>query len=215
METYNSQIRVGQEVSFPAWQGERHYMLPFTLNHGLPATLGRFQATVNQMMDGIEVAKDQDCYLMVDEQEIIPGNFHRRPGLHVDGYWHANIQCYGECTHSPGPSHKPRPTHRPRPNHSPTPRHTSSGNASEGLLLASNYSACRAVVGEYRRNFLEDWRGGDCSDLNVQGMSAIMLQANRAYHMHVMTLHESLVITEPVKRTLIRINAPNQRNICG
>lgn len=185
-----SQIKPGSPVTFPEWRGEKHYMIPFTMSADLPEKISRYQNVVRQMMSGVDVDPNQECYLLVDEKEVLPNNFHRRPGLHVDGYWHPEIQCHG--------------------GHSPAPRHSSL--VPEGLLLASSYAACRALVGQYERDFEADWRGGDCSDLRTDGLREIQLQANRAYLLDVMTLHESLPIYEPVKRTVIRINVPNWGN---
>lgn len=206
-----SQIKPGSPVTFPEWRGEKHYMIPFKMSAALPEKISRYQNVVQQMMSGVDVDPNQECYLMVDEKEVLPNNFHRRPGLHVDGYWWPEIQCHGG--HSPTPRHSPRPTHAPIPGkHRGQGRHFGSSQAPEGLLLASNYAACRALVGQYERDFEADWRGGDCSDLRTDGLREIQLQANRAYLLDVMTLHESLPIYEPVKRTVIRINVPNWGN---
>jgi hypothetical protein len=210
-----SQLNVGSAVVFPEWRGERHYMLPFTLRNGLPKSIGRFETTVAQMIEGLQVNPDQECYIMIDEKEVSPGNFHRRPGLHVDGYWYAATQKHGgghkALCHAPqwtpvapppGKEDYPvLPTHH-------RGHRGASGKAQEALLLASSYSAAQAVVGIYERDFVNDWRGGDCSDLSTYGLQEVLLQANRAYHMDVMTLHESLPITESVRRTLVRINVP-------
>jgi hypothetical protein len=206
-------------------------MLPFTVRNGLPKSIGRFETTVAQMLEGLIVNPDQECYIMIDEKEVHPGNFHRRPGLHVDGYWDPGTRGHGghraSChrpTPSPGHTPAPKPRHRGEspghcaaPGHAPywsptpppPPGHRSGpAKTTEALLLASNYSAARAVTGQYSRDFVTDWRGGDCSDLSTYGLKEVLLQANRCYHMDVMTLHESLPITESVKRTLVRINVP-------
>lgn len=214
---HNSFVKTGSPVFFPEWQGERHYMVPFIAGQRLNGSIRRFQGTIDQMMAGVVVDPEQECYLMVDEKEVGPGQFHRRPGLHVDGYWnpgtyshggHGSISCHGE---SPRESHTPLPTHRGipiAPGHGPHPgSHSSSSLVTEGLLLASNFAACRAIEGQYQRDFAKDWRGGDCSDLRVEGQE-VVLQPNVAYHMDVMTLHESLPVSQLVRRTVVRINVP-------
>lgn len=209
MTTYNSKCTPGPVVTFPEWRGERHYMLPFTLAKGLPAEVSRYEQTVQQMMLAVAVSPDQVCYLMVDEAEISPDKFHRRPGLHVDGYWHAGLQCHGGGGGSHGP--KPNPGHRPSPpTHAPTPPgHSPAGNCSEVLLLASNYGSARALLGTYQRNFLDDWRGGNCSEIPQSGLTEIRLEGGRVYNMDVFSLHESLPVTQHVRRSLVRINIPN------
>lgn len=170
-------------------------MIPFTIRNGLAAEISRFQATVDQMFEGTSTDPDQECYVMIDEAIVSAGNPQRRPGLHVDGYWHPSLSCHG------GGSHDPKPRHAPTPPNPPKKRN-------EALLLASNYSAARALVGDYDRNFIADWRGGDCSDLPIGGLNEIILNSNVAYHMDVFTLHESLPVRKTVQRTLVRINAP-------
>ena len=62
---YTSKVVELNEVSFPAWNGERVYMRPFTKRDGLPFDLARWQPTVDQMLQGIDT--DSEIYLMIDE----------------------------------------------------------------------------------------------------------------------------------------------------
>ena len=205
MITHQSICAPGPAVTLPEWRGERHYMIPFTVSSGLPRDLLRYSQAVAQMMSTVEVDSEQECYLMVDEAELVPDTFHRRPGVHVDGYWHNTISCHGGApSHSPGPRHGGTP--RPSPGHRPA--HSASGEASEALLLASNYAAARAYVGQYERDFAADWRGGDCSDIALQRLAEIQLQVGRVYKLDVMSLHESRPVREHVRRTVLRINVP-------
>lgn len=64
---HTSSLSVGSAVTFPAWQGERHYMVPFTPRAGLPPNLARFAPTVAGMMRGVDVDLDEECYVMIDE----------------------------------------------------------------------------------------------------------------------------------------------------
>lgn len=72
-------------VDFPAFMAERIYMREFRLETGLPEDLKRWQPTVDQMLVGVDT--DGPIYLMVDQKFIVAAETHRRPGLHVDGYW--------------------------------------------------------------------------------------------------------------------------------
>jgi hypothetical protein len=85
MHKYQSQVVKGGFVSFPEFKGEKVYMLPFYKKDGLPSHLKRWQSTVDQMLCGIETEKV--IYLMIDEAFVSAGKTHRRPGLHIDGYW--------------------------------------------------------------------------------------------------------------------------------
>jgi hypothetical protein len=75
----------------------------------------------------------------------------------------------------------------------------------EGLILASDVMACRAVSGEYDTVIGE---GGDCSHLDVKGMREHILMANKCYAGNVTMLHESLPTKEEKLRTLVRLNVP-------
>lgn len=80
------------QVAFPAFTGERIYMQPFFQKSGLPNSMGRWQATVDAMLDGIKT--DNPIYLMVDQGVVLPSTSHRRPGIHVDGYWNPGVGKY-------------------------------------------------------------------------------------------------------------------------
>lgn len=82
---YESKVQENGLVTFPEFTGERVYMLPFFQKEGLPENLKRWQPTIDQMLDG--VMTDQPIYLMIDQAFVSAGKNHRRPGLHIDGYW--------------------------------------------------------------------------------------------------------------------------------
>jgi hypothetical protein len=228
MSKHVSSLSVGGTVQFPEWRGERHYMVPFTASVGPLGEVARFAVAVRQMLAGLSLDPNQECYLMVDERTVEPGAFHRRPGLHVDGYWHPTLQCHGgggsggHGYSPPSPTPRPAPApRRPRPAPAPkapgepvvpsTPpdywRETAPARG-EALILASSYSSARGLVGTYERDFASDWRGGDCSTIKGDGLDAVALASHTAYHMSVFTLHESLPVRERVRRTLIRLNVP-------
>ena len=225
IQRHVSRVAVGAPVTFPAWMGERHYMVPFTVREGLPAELARFAPTVEAMMSGLDVDPAQYNYIMIDEAEVRPGEFHRRPGVHVDGYWHPAAQCHGGGGHGGG-GHGPSPGrhgstpggHGSLPYYTPPAKGpgvrkvkrppTRKAHAGEALLLASSYSSAVAYLGTYWRNFEEAWRGGDCSELDLRHMAPVHLQAGVAYHLDVFTLHESLPVREATRRTLVQINVP-------
>lgn len=75
--------------------------------------------------------------------------------------------------------------------------------------MASSYTSARAFIGEYERDFMADWQGGACPETSTEGLEEVPLLAHRAYHLDVFTLHESLPVRHPVRRTLLRINVPN------
>lgn len=191
-----SNIQIGSTVSFPAWTGERIYMQEFHKNAPLPVQYARWQSTVDQMLGGIDT--NGPVYLMVDQALVKGGQPHRRPGVHVDGHW--VINAHGGSGH--GSRHGPVPY----PRHQPGPLHQGSSAQGEALVLASDVEACAAYVGEYERDFVADWRGGDCSDLDLSQLNRVDLYPNHVYIGDVFTLHESLPVQHDCRRTLVRLN---------
>ena len=169
-------------VTFPPHIGERVYMREFYKQDGLPSDLHRWQTTVDAMLDGVDT--DGPIYLMVDQGEVRAGKSQRRPGVHMDGYWNPVQQC-----------HDVKPTHV----------HHATTWPSEGLILASTVTACRAFEGEWTGTA---GAGGDCSHVDTSGMKEIVLGANRVYAGNVTMLHESLPVGSDCVRTVVRLNVP-------
>lgn len=170
------------EVSFPAFTGERIYMLPFTKNNPLPPAATRWQATVDAMLQDVDARGP--VYLMVDQAEVEALASHRRSGVHVDGYWHGTDH-----------SHSPRPGHRAH------------GFDVEGIILASDVFGCVAYEGEYQPP--SRWGGGDCSDVDTAALKRIEFEPSRAYAGDARwMLHESVPLRSTARRTLVRLNVP-------
>jgi len=200
---YQSILQERGAVTFPTFAGERVYMHPFTKQDGLPASLSRWQKTVNQMLEGVDA--DGPIYLMVDQAKVDAGSPHRRPGLHIDGYWNPGVVS----AHSPSsPGHVVEPVHIPRP-----PGHVPEGgswamakfDAPEAIILATNIEASRAYVGQFKGPIGD---GGDCAQVSLEGLNVVSLKADRAYAGNVSMLHESLPLGVDCLRTLVRLNVP-------
>lgn len=204
------------QVSFPTFMAERIYMHEFRKEIGLPPSMSHWQATVDSMLEGIDA--DGPIYLMVDQKVLRAGDLHRRPGVHVDGYWHPAIQAHGGghkmSAHGSVP---PSPGHRPEPyrHHaiSVKGRWDKPGNdwshadfsEPEGIILASSVQACRAYAGEYVGM---PGDGGDYSHLNTGDLSRVDLMPGIVYAGNVSMLHETLPVTHDCTRTLVRLNVP-------
>lgn len=179
-------------VSFAAHIGERVYMREFTQRGGLPDDLARWQPTVDAMLR--EVDAPGPIYLMIDQGVVRAGASHRRPGLHIDGYWLPAIQSHGG-EHVAGPGWD-----------------TGSGrwkNATyadpEAIILASDVAAARALVGEFDGMPGE---GGDCRHIDTGSLIAVPMRAGIAYAGNVTLLHESLPVAADCLRTVVRLNVP-------
>lgn len=120
---YQSVIQERGRVDFPGFQAERHYMIPFFQKYGLPPAIRHWQPTVDAMLSGIYT--DQPIYFMADQSFVKAGDPQRRPGVHVDGYWHPEKLAHGGGGHRGYGGHLPRGRHRGRGGHGGS--HMSSG----------------------------------------------------------------------------------------
>ena len=179
-QIYTSSVKCIGPVDFPEWKGEKHYMVPFKKSYGLPRSLSRFDTTVAMMLSNIDVG-DVTMYLMIDEGAIAAGTFHRRPGLHIDGYWNDS-----PCSNS-----KWNPS--------------SSFDSPEALLIASSHQGSVAFRGSFKGPI---GHGGDCSSIDPAGMQLVELLPNKCWKGNVTMLHESTPALVDMKRTLVRINIP-------
>lgn len=190
-----SEVKRGEAVCFPEFTGERIYMRRFFQTEGLPSDLKRWQSTVDAMLEGVRT--QLPIFFMVDQRMVRAGQCHRRPGVHVDGYWHEELKAHGGGGHRPEP-----PQHRPFPvpGHQ---GHSLSGSA-ELLILASNVLGCRAYVGTADE---EPQSGGDCSHFDLRRLERVPLEPGFAWRGETGTLlHESLPVAEDCQRTVVRLN---------
>ena len=191
MQNHSRVVEIGK-VEFPAFLGERVYMREFRLETGLPTDLKRWQNTVDQMLVGVDT--DEPIYLMIDQGVVKANTSHRRPGAHIDGYWIAAKQRHGG-----GGGHAGRWDN-------PSPQWNScSFDKAEALILASDVSASRALIGQFEG---VPGEGGDCSMLDLSQLAEVHLQAGIAYAGNVTMVHESLPVARDTVRTLVRLSVP-------
>lgn len=206
-----SKVSIRGRVTFPAFTGERVYMRSFTQRDGLPFDLARWQPTVDAMLDGIDASGP--IYLMIDQAPVKAAVTHRRPGVHIDGYWHPTIQAHGEQQPYQREGHRWVPVPPKGPHiiasgkwDTPSPGWKTIGSAKESIVLASDVVGCRAFVGKYDGEFGD---GGDCSHIDTDHMDAVTFEPGRAYAGHAMRmLHESMPVTRDCLRTVVRLNVP-------
>lgn len=212
--SYQSIIALGASCAGLHWpsikpgygMAEQHYMIPFYARSGLPTELFHWQPFVDVMLAGVET--EDVIYFMVDQALVVEGKPHRRPGVHIDGYWHAN-EMGRQFDDAPG-MHLPR--HLPIPTHGPSHRISSDGDwnnpdfsKDEAIILMSNVQASRGYAGEWD-GFIG--HGGDCSKVDVTLLDPVEFEANQAYIGNVSMLHQSLPVSETCERTVIRLNCP-------
>lgn len=206
---YTSQIQERGHVMFPPFAGERHYMVPFFPQLGLPRRLSHWQPTVDAMLAGFK--PDRPVFFMADQREVPAGESHRRPGVHVDGYWVPGLKAHGGG-HRVGGSHIPAGRHLGRHgmsaagkwSNNPTWSHVDFSEP-ELLLLASSVIGARSYLGDYDEAAIGD--GGAYAGL-VDELEPMDLMDHRVYAGTVGTLHESIPLMRGGQRTCVRLNCP-------
>ncbi len=88
-----SYVEQRNNVVFPSFNNERVYMLPFYKKNGLPSNLKHWQKTIDMMLENVET--EDVIYLMIDQGYVKGNSYHRRPGVHIDGYWNPSLNGHG------------------------------------------------------------------------------------------------------------------------
>jgi len=199
---YKSEFKELDSVPFPDTTGERVYMEPFLQREGLPPQLMHWQRTVDAMLGAYQTS--MPIYLMIDQSDVKEGEAHRRPGVHIDGYWNPAVEA-----HSNGPGHgaQPAPVHTPRPTHSCGSGSWAAADFAEleAVILASSMEGAVGYLGEYAGPIGDM---GDCSHLDTSQMDKFLMRAGRAYGGNITGLHESVPVKQNGHRTLVRLNVP-------
>lgn len=199
-----STVQQRGKVAFPAFMAERVYMREFTKQDGLPTDLSRWQPTVDAMLDGIDAPGP--IYIMIDQAEVRAGGNHRRPGVHIDGWWNSGLSAHGHP--HPGHHHRPPEPYTP-PHHIHAARHghiVREQYKPEALILATDVMSSYAYIGEWSGVSGE---GGDCSHVDTSGMLRAAIEPGRVWAGDTMKfLHEAVPLMCGGRRTLVRLNVP-------
>jgi hypothetical protein len=166
-------------VQFPEFQGLRVMMMPVRLGNlrGVPSAYQELLLTLYSMVEGRFFSKIG--YLTIDEKELLPGETLRRPGLHVDGYYHGRCGAWGGGG--------------------------GWGSVGNGMLTVSSTSHCRAYLGWVEG---EPGPEGECDHLQPPGPGEI-LEAKQVYWLDGACVHESLPVTERTHRQFVRLSMPS------
>lgn len=194
---FSASKKVGP-LSVPFFLGEIK-MLPFNVldiyNSDIPKNL---QPAVEAMCSRLP-DKEITAYLTVDGREIDAGKSHRRGGVHIDGNYLADLCGWGG---TPGSGWKVGGDGRELTKEQ---HDRSYKTLTGGIILASSRFGAKGwngcVPGEARA-------GGDCSHLNLSRFKEFNLQPNTVYMGTSQWLHESVPITDPYHRTLMRVTLP-------
>lgn len=190
MKNFKSIVQQRGPVPFAAHIGERIYMQEFHKGEPLPANLRRWAPTLDAMLDDVDT--DGPLYLMIDQGVVRTGTSHRRPGVHIDGYWVPAISAHGGSHVGSWDNGKGNWLHADYAEH-------------EGILLASSVQAAQAYSGVFAG---QPGEGGDCTHIDLTGLVPTAMLAGQCYAGNVTMLHESLPVAFDVLRTVVRINVP-------
>ena len=178
----NSFFRPLVPVALP-YQGRQHYMHGFDLS--APVMLEGFEDYREPVMALCEAAgaTTGTAYMTVDEKIVPAGMSQRKPGPHVDGCFMPHMNRWG----GGGWNHFC--------NNVPFARMP--------VIVASDVAACRAWEGMFDAVPTED---GDLSHLDLD--EGVLVPANVGYLLSPDCVHESLRMSEPTRRTFLRIALP-------
>lgn len=216
MEHFSSLIRKVGDVSFPKFSGIRILIMPYHLHDpagSLPEYLQGWVPVVESIGRMMPV-HEGIAYLTIDEAEVLPGETHRRPGIHVDGVGPDRTSCAswsssgGDKWASP-PKTDGDKKKKKKKKKKKVPR-TKKTNLylNGGMYLASSHIGCQGwdqVFDGYPE------ADGDCVHLapQCQEESKIIMQPGGVYWCGHLAVHEALPMVEKTKRQFVRISMPS------
>lgn len=172
-------IKLG-EIKFPEFSGTRVMMMPVHL-HQIDTMLPNYREFFKNLLSFSKI-KEGTAYITIDEAELKKGEYHRRPGLHVDGIGEdGKAAAYGG---------------------------NGGGYASNGMLLVSNIIGCKGwnqtFEGEMKPN-------GNCSHLVHQLLphTEVIMEPNTVYWCNPLAVHMVLQMPADVKRQFVRLSMPS------
>jgi len=208
------------KIEIPHFDGEIS-MLPFDLcdTSTLP---DNFHNTVNDMVNNLPILYGE-AFFTIHGKFVSKDRTMRRGAPHIDGNYinGPSIKGYkrqlsGWSNPNPNPGWStPNPNpgwENSNPNHNPgwsshqplvNGHKISYESATGGMLISSNYSACKGWNGVFDGipNI-----GGDCSHIKLD--DGFMLEANEVYYGNSQFIHESLPSDKDIHRVMIRITLP-------
>jgi hypothetical protein len=182
MPRFSSTIREIGPVYFPLYSGTRVMMMPIRLNDlesTMPKMVSKYHALVATLVKMAPVQTGIG-YLTIDEKEVLRGQTHRQPGIHVDGVGpDGGFGSWGGGSWG-----------------------------RSGMVTASTRYGCRAWQQEFIGQPLPNGDcsnlAGQCIPACIVG-----LQPNTAYWLNGMTVHEGAPFDSTAKRQFIRISMPS------
>jgi hypothetical protein len=174
----------GDDVSMPEYIMDRLlYMHKTSMSFPqLPPVYQDYLIPVKQMLKNIKPS-ELPIYITIDEKHLKAGEYHRKPGIHVDYNWYEKNAKHGKGAHG----------------------HKFVDNPKGGMLIATNHMSAWAYSGIFSGDMLP---GGDCSliDLKANFLAAVPITENQIFFLGSTCIHEPLPVQFAINRQLIRIN---------
>lgn len=181
MTTFNSEVKNLGSFQLPEFSGIRWMMLPFHMED-IENTIPNHQwhDTIKKMVDMAPV-KSGVGYLTIDESFVPKGEFHRRPGLHVDGVdENGSIGGWGG----------------------------GGGWGNGGMIVASSHTGAKSWTGNFKNTIGSN---GDCSHMrdDLREEDAIYLLGGIAYFLNETAVHETIPMISDTNRQFVRLSMPS------
>lgn len=177
-------------VSLP-YAGRQYHMHGFDLaSPTVPTGFEDYLEIVKSLCDAAKAFVGK-AFLTVDEKVIPAGMSQRRPGPHVDGCYLEHMNAWGGGGSGWNHSCNAVPFKR------------------MPIIVASDVSLCRAWEGEFDATPTvghDTIPNGDLSHVDLG--EGVLLPANVGFLMSPDCVHESLRVSQPTKRSFIRIALP-------
>lgn len=182
---FESKFKELSRVRIPKFSNTRVMMMPIILGdlNSIPKSLSHYLDTFKDLFELTN--KDhfgKVGYITIDEKEVNSNETHRRSGLHVDGVFNDSCGSWGGGG--------------------------GWGSVGNGMITVSSYPACKAYNQEFDGTIGKD---GECDLLTDQldESKSKVFEANRAYWVDGLCVHESLPLKERTKRAFIRLSMPS------
>jgi hypothetical protein len=187
-QTFTSAYRAMGDLEFPAFTGLRVMMLPVVIDDAdsVPPAYADWRAAFLRLSSFAIQHAGEVGYLTIDEAHVSAGETHRRPGLHVDGWYRGEAGGWGGGGSWGGGD-------------------TVGGGT--GMLVACSSDGARIWSGTFAGRPDPD---GGCEHVRSQLGPAWEMVPGIAYWCSPLCLHEAVPAREAGPRTFVRLSLPSK-----
>lgn len=182
-------------VELPGFTGTRVQMMPFLVHDpagSLPAPFAPWLDLLSRISQ--HSGARGVGFITLDEAELRRGDYHRRPGLHVD--------CGGPLL-AHGGAPPPPPKHGGSP---PAPGPHGASSRRGGMYVVASACGSRGWVGEFPGEQADE---GDCDGIRGALGRATRLEAGELYWANSHFVHETIPVTSAGPRQFLRVSMPS------